>query len=152
MHGRTSFFARLAASLFAALAILAAGSSTAAPAEPVHAQGLARVRQGVLGVVPEAGFFVAIDQGYFREQGIDLDLTPFDSAARMVPSLGTGQLDVGDGSHSAGLYNAVARGIGIKIVADAASGPPGYPVVSLLFRRDLVDSGQVRGPGDLRGR
>jgi NitT/TauT family transport system substrate-binding protein len=140
------------ASLFAALACLAAGVSTAAPGEPVHAQGLARVRQGVLGVVPEAGFFIAIDQGYFREQGIELELTQFDSAARMVPSLGTGQLDVGDGSHSAGLFNAVARGIGIKIVADAASGPVGHSTVAMLFRRDLVEGGQLRGPADLRGR
>src|SRR4051812_42727500 len=85
MHRRASFLGRLAASLFAALAFLAADFSTAAPGEPVHAQGLARVRQGVLGVVPEAGFFIAIDQGYFREQGIELDLTQFDSAARMVP-------------------------------------------------------------------
>jgi NitT/TauT family transport system substrate-binding protein len=122
------------------------------PTPRVEAQATTRVRMGVLGVLPEAGIFVALEQGYYREQGIELDLTPFDSAARMVPALGTGQLDAGDGSHSAGLFNAVARGIGIKLVADAASGPPGYPVVSLLFRRDLVDSGQVRGPGDLRGR
>jgi NitT/TauT family transport system substrate-binding protein len=152
MHRRTLRFSRLAASLLAALAVLAGSFAATGPEEPVHAQGLARVRQGVLGVVPEAGFFVAIEQGYFREQGIELDLTLFDSAARMVPALGTGQLDVGDGSHSAGLYNAVARGIGIKIVADAASGPPGQPTVAMLFRRDLAESRQLRSPVDLRGR
>src|SRR5262249_8679052 len=139
MHRRTSLFGRLAGSLFVALAFLAADFSTAAPGEPVQAPGLARGRPGALGVVPEAGFFRAIDQGFFREQGIELDLTPFDSAARMVPALGTGQLDVGDGSHSAGLFNAVARGIGIKLVADAASGPVGHPTVALLFRQDLAE-------------
>jgi NitT/TauT family transport system substrate-binding protein len=152
MNTRTSVLWRLAASLLAASAVLAVGFSALAPGELVLAQGATRVRIGVLAVVPEAGYFVGIDQGYFREQGIELDVTQFDSAARMVPSLGTGQLDAGDGSHSAGLFNAAARDVGIKLVADAGSGPPGQSIVALLFRRELVDSGQLRGPGDLRGR
>ena len=153
MSGRVSRPARAMGLLAAAAVILGAVLPAGGATPPVEAtQVPTRVRMGVLGVLPEAGIYVALEQGYYREQGIELDMTPFDSAARMVPALGTGQLDAGDGSHSAGLFNAVARGIGIKLVADAASGPPGYPVVSLLFRRDLVDSGQVRGPGDLRGR
>ena len=35
------------------------------------------------------------------------------------------ELQAGAGSASAGLYNAVARGIRIKVVADKASSPPG---------------------------
>src|SRR5215210_4553996 len=149
---RTTLAWRPVIPLLAALAAGVVGLSSPAPGELVYAQGAARVRMGVLGVLPEAGIFVALEQGYYREQGIELDTTPFDSAARMVPSLGTGQLDAGDGSHSAGLFNAVARGIPIKLMADAASGPAGSSVVSLMFRRDLVDGGQVRAPGDLRGR
>jgi NitT/TauT family transport system substrate-binding protein len=152
MHRRMARMLRPAISLLAVFAALAVGLADPLPGDAVFAQGLTRVRMGVLGVLPEAGIFVALEQGYYREQGIELDTTPFDSAARMVPSLGTGQLDAGDGSHSAGLFNAVARGIPIKLVADAASGPAGSSVVSLMFRRDLVDAGQVRGPGDLRGR
>jgi NitT/TauT family transport system substrate-binding protein len=151
MHKRTIRL-RPAAALLAGVVALAAGFASMAPDAPAYAQGAARVRMGVLGVLPEAGIFVALDQGYFREQGIELETTQFDSAARMVPALGTGQLDAGDGSHSAGLFNAVARGIPIKLVADAASGPPGYSVVALMFRRDLADSGELRGPADLRGR
>ena len=152
MEKRTSVVWRLAASLLPALAVLAASFAAVAPGQLALAQGATRVRIGVLAVVPEAGYFVGMDQGYFREQGIELDVTQFDSAARMVPALGTGQLDAGDGSHSAGLFNAVARDVGIKLVADAGSGPPGQSIVSLLFRRELVDSGQLRGPADLRGR
>jgi NitT/TauT family transport system substrate-binding protein len=39
----------------------------------------------------------------------------------MIAPLGTGELDVGGGTVSAGFYNAVGRGIGMKIVADQAS-------------------------------
>ncbi len=152
MHRPSSSRRRAVIALLAGAVALAAGFAGAAPDAPAYAQGAAHVRMGVLGVLPEAGIFVALDQGYFREQGLDVDMTPFDSAARMVAPLGAGQLDAGDGSHSAGLFNAVARGIPIKLVADAASGPPGYSVVALMFRRDLADSGQLRGPADLRGR
>jgi len=110
------------------------------------------VRLGVLSAASDAGFFIAQDLGYFKEQGIELEMSPFDSAARMVAPLGAGQLDAGGGAHSAGLYNAVARGIDLKLVADKGSSPPGFGFQALLFRKDLADSGQLRSPADLRGR
>ena len=62
---------------------------------------------------------------------------PFASAAKMVVPLGTGDLDVGGGTVAAGLYNAVARGINIKIVADKGSIAQGYEYSTLLVRKDL---------------
>jgi NitT/TauT family transport system substrate-binding protein len=109
------------------------------------------LRVGLLGGASDSAFFIAMDQGYFREVGLELDVTPFDSGARMVAPLGTGQLDIGGGAHSAGLFNAVARGVQIKLVADKGSTQPGFGYEALMFRRDLVESGQLRGPGDLRG-
>jgi NitT/TauT family transport system substrate-binding protein len=69
----------------------------------------------------------------------------------MVPHLGTGTLDAGAGSASAGLYNAVARGIKIKIVADKASSPPGYGATKILIRKDHIDSGRYKSPADFKG-
>jgi NitT/TauT family transport system substrate-binding protein len=69
----------------------------------------------------------------------------------MVAPLGVGQLDVGGGAPSAGLYNAIARGISIKIVADRGSDPPGYGFSGLLVRKDLVTSGKYKTYADLKG-
>jgi NitT/TauT family transport system substrate-binding protein len=69
----------------------------------------------------------------------------------MVAPLGAGQLDVGGGSHSAGLFNAVGRNITIKLVADKGSLSPGHGFQGLVFRRDLAESGRLRTPADLRG-
>lgn len=136
-----------------ALLALALAVQAAWPAVPTAAaQGMVRLRTGLLSSASDAGFYIAMDQGYLREVGIELDVTPFDSAANMVAPLGTGQLELGGGSHSAGLYNAIARGVNLKLVADKGSAPPGFGFQGLLLRRDLVESGQVRGPGDLRGR
>jgi NitT/TauT family transport system substrate-binding protein len=134
-----------------------APTTAAAPAAPAAAQPAAvaaapvTIRLGSVGSVTDAGFFIGLERGYFREQGLEIDLTPFDSAARMVVPLGAGQLEVGGGSHSTGLFNAIARNIDIRLVADKGSAPPGYGFQALLFRKDLVDSGQLRTPADLRG-
>ncbi len=61
-----------------------------------------------------------------RPKGIDVEFTSFDSAAKMIAPLGTGQLEVGAGSPTAGFYNAVARGLDVRMVADKGSMPPGY--------------------------
>jgi NitT/TauT family transport system substrate-binding protein len=68
----------------------------------------------------------------------------------MIAPLGAGQLDVGGGAAASGLYNAVERGIDIRIVADKARNENGFQ--SFLIRKALVDSGQVKGVAELKGR
>lgn len=109
------------------------------------------VRIGTTNSSSDVAFYIADKKGYFKEEGLSITLTPFDSAAKMVAPLGAGQLDVGGGAPAAGLYNAVARGIDIKIVADKGSSPPGYGYNPLLVRKDLVDSGKFKSFKDLKG-
>lgn len=112
---------------------------------------MAEVSVGTASSSSDAPIYIAQAKGYFRDEGINVKTVEFTSATYMVAPLGAGQLDVGGGSPSAGLYNAVARGIKLKIVADKASSQPGYAVNRLLVRKDLVDSGQYKTPKDLKG-
>ncbi|HEX6511507.1 MAG TPA: ABC transporter substrate-binding protein [Chloroflexota bacterium] len=115
---------------------------------------LAKVRYGELQIVGDAGVYIALEQGLFAQQGLDLELVKFDSAVNMIPPLGTGQLEAGGGAMSAGLWNAVARGVALKAVADKGhldNKPPGFPVADLLVRKDLADSGRVKSVADLKG-
>ena len=96
-------------------------------------------------------FFIADAKGYFSAEGLALELTSFDSGAKMVAPLGTGDLDAGGGAVSVGLYNAVKRGVGLKIVADKVHYGPGYGFASLLVRKSLVDTGKFKHYGDLKG-
>jgi NitT/TauT family transport system substrate-binding protein len=50
------------------------------------------------------------------------------------------------------VYNAVARGVDLRLVADKGTVAPGFGYEALIVRRDLWDSGAVRTPADLRGR
>lgn len=112
---------------------------------------LTPVKVGVVDASSDAGFFIADKKGYFRDEGLAVSFVSFNSAAKMVVPLGAGHLDVGGGASSAGLYNAIARGISIKIVADKGSMPAGYGYLQLLVRKDLVDSGRYKGLKDLKG-
>ena len=119
--------------------------------QPATAAPLSEVRIGTNSVVSDAPFFIANQKGYFAEQGIKAVFVPFDAGPKMIAPLGTGQLDVAAGAVSAGLYNAAARNIDIKIVADKGSTPPGYDYMPLLVRKALVDSGKVKSYKDLKG-
>jgi NitT/TauT family transport system substrate-binding protein len=118
---------------------------------PAASQTLDTVNIGSVNSVADTPFVVADRKGYFRDAGIKANFVHFDAAANMVAPLGTGQLDVGGGAPSAGLYNAIARGISIKIVADRGSDPPGYGFSGLLVRKDLVTSGKYKTYSDLKG-
>ena len=96
------------------------------------------VRVGIANASSDVGLFIAHKKGYFSAEGLNVSFVPFDSGARMVAPLGAGRLDVGAGSPSAGLYNAIVRGIPIKIVADRDGAPKGYGYQPLLVRRELV--------------
>lgn len=131
---------------FMALGALAGLYATAA-----RAADRVPVRIGAAQTTSDAQIFIAMRNGYFADEGLDVSITNFASAANMVAPLGAGQLDVGAGSVSAGLYNAVGRGIKIKVVADKSSSPPGYGPTQIIVRKELVDSGRYRSPADLKG-
>ena len=120
-------------------------------AAPARAAERAHVTVGVANSMTDAAAYLAQANGYFRDEGLEVSFLPFDSAARMIAPFASGDLDVGGGGPSAGLYNAVARGIGVKIVADKNRATPGRGVQPLIVRRDLVESGRFKSLADLKG-
>lgn len=128
----------------AATALAGAVSPRVARAEDI-------VQVGIINASTDAPFFIADANGYFRDEGLRVDFVAFDAAAKMVPVLGTGELDVGGGAVSSALYNAVARGVEMKVVADKAHHDPNDSHAALLVRKDLIDSGKFKGFKDLRG-
>ena len=118
---------------------------------PAVAADLIPVTVGTANSATDIAVYVADKKGFFREEGLDVSYIAFDSAAKMIAPFASGDLDVGGGGPSAGLYNAVARGIDIKIVADKNHTPPGQGIQPLLVRKDLVDSGRYKSLADLKG-
>ena len=107
---------------------------------------------GISPVTSSAAVFIAAEKGYFEQVGIKPLLQPFKgSAPQMVPLLATGQLMVGGGNVTAGLYNAITQDIPIKLVADKGIVTPGHGYLALIVRKQHVDSGRFKSFADLKG-
>ncbi len=130
----------------------AAPTTAASPQAASSAPAAATVKVGVVRTLTEAGIYIAMERGYFAEQGITLDLENFDSAAKAVPALSTNQVDISSGVLSAGLFNAIERGVDMKITGPVSRQEADLSSNVILVRKDLVDSGAVRTYADLKGR
>jgi NitT/TauT family transport system substrate-binding protein len=139
-----------------ALQLLGMGGAFAIATAPVgtrrlRAADLDEVKIATPLAISDAPIIIAEHKGYCRDLGIKTTMTNMQTGAYMVAPLGAGQLDMGAGATSAGLFNSATRGIGIKVVADKGSNLPGYAYVSLLVRKELVDSGKFKTLKDLKG-
>lgn len=119
---------------------------------PAQAQDVKTVKVGTTNLSSDIGLFLAEKRGYFKEEGVQVELVPFDSGAKMVAPLGAGDLDAAAGAASAGLYNAVNRGLKLRMVADKGTNIAGYSYKALMVRKDLIDSGSFRSLADLKGK
>ena len=136
--------------LIAACGPAAAPSPTSTPvASAAPTATPVTVKFGQVGTISDGAIFIADAKGYFKEQGITLDLQTFQSAANMTTPLGTGELDAGGGAPSAGLYNAIGRGVNIRIVADKGSLTAGHGYEAVIVRKDLAD--RVKSAKDMKG-
>lgn len=143
-------FRRLAVTLASGL-VLAGSAAAQAPAGPPT-----KVSVSMLFITADVGVFYGIEKGYYKEQGLEIDMQRMTSAADAIALLATDKLDVGSGSATPGLFNALKRGLPIQIVAEKSAVRPIGPESnaagsgSILVRSDLKD--QVRTMADLKGK
>jgi NitT/TauT family transport system substrate-binding protein len=127
-------------------------SAPSAPAPAAPSGSLESVRISDARVLAAGPIYVALEKGYFREQGIDLQLEASAGVADIVAFLATGDLDMASGATTVGLFNAFDRGADFRIIAPMGIMTLEDSPLPLLVRKDLYDSGEVQGPADLRGR
>ena len=138
--------------MYRATAGLAALGLILGAAGQARALDLDSVSVGYTRTATDIGLYVADKRGYFKQEGIDLHFVVFDSAARMLAPVAGGDLQAVAGAPSAAFFNAVGRGIDIRMVADKVSTPPGRTSQTLIVRKDLIASGAVKTIADLKGR
>lgn len=110
------------------------------------------IKLGLPSVAGDVAIFIAHKRGYFKEEGLEVELVKMASGARMIAPLSTGEMHVAAVAVSAGLFNAIARGIDIRIVSDKGRTYPGRGTQAMLVRRSLYESGEIRSLKDLKGR
>jgi NitT/TauT family transport system substrate-binding protein len=63
-------------------------------------------------------FFIAQEENFFAEQNLEVEFVPSDSGTAPMPLLLNGNIDVLGSGPNVGLFNAIAQGGSVKMVAD----------------------------------
>jgi ABC-type nitrate/sulfonate/bicarbonate transport system substrate-binding protein len=126
----------------------AVAAATAARAAPPGPPLTARITD--IQITSAAGSYIAAEKGYFAEEGIQAEFLPVGTADQ-VPAVVSGSADVAGAAINAFLYNAFARGLPVKIVADHGANLANASAGGWAVRKDLVDSGAYQGPASVRG-
>jgi ABC-type nitrate/sulfonate/bicarbonate transport system substrate-binding protein len=105
---------------------------------------------GLLRALSDAGMFIALDNGYFQEQGLNVDVITFGLPPDIMPAVMTGQIQAAGLSHTPGMFNALSREVNMRIVADKGQVSRGHGWAALGVRKDLTD--EIKDFKDLKGR
>ena len=100
-----------------------------------------------------APVFIALECGYLDKSGLKVN-SKFSRASgpEMVAALVAGEFDIVGAGVSAGIFNAVLRGIKVKIVADKGNNKGKQSFGWLVARKELYDSGQITKIEDIKGK
>lgn len=100
-----------------------------------------------------APFFIAMEEGYFSENKLQVDFVRMDEPFKTMPALIKGDLHVVSGFFSASFLNSISRGARVKFVADKGYiDPTSCTTVTMIARRALVEAGELSSPAQLKGR
>jgi NitT/TauT family transport system substrate-binding protein len=120
--------------LVAALAALVTfGAALAASAQE-------KVSIAALRFVSSAPIFIAMEKGYFKEQGLDVEFKFFDAAQPIAVAVAAGNADLGITGLTGGFYNLAGKGA-MKIIASQSREEPGYDFVAYVASKKAYDAG-----------
>lgn len=108
------------------------------------------VKVGTLGVFGDSAIYLAVERGYFKEQGIQVDIQKFAATPELITALGTAKIDAGDAPANAALYNMIGSKIDIKLIAGNVTSVKGKDGGALVIAKSLKDT--IRNPSDLKGK
>ena len=92
---------------------------------------------------------IAIERGYFKEQGIDAEMVYFDSAQPVAVAVASGSVDFGVSGLSAAFYTLAGQGQ-LRMIAASGYEQPGFYNIVLLGSLKAWDAG-IKSPKDLVG-
>ncbi len=139
----------------AALGLLGlAGAAGAQPLQlaqaPAATPAPTRVSVGVLRLSSSGPIFIADARGYFREQGLEVELKFFTAAQQVPVAVTSGDAEFGVTGLTAGFFNLAGRGA-LRIIASQSREEPGFPLVAYMATNQAYEGG-LRSLRDLAGR
>lgn len=128
----------LALLMLLCMVITAAGCSSEKKEEPAKATPISL---GMLRLTSSAPLFIALEKGYFAEEGLKIEPQWFDAAHPIAVATASSKIDVGATGITASLFNMAASGQKLAIVADKGREQKGFPSSALLVTTDNYNNG-----------
>jgi NitT/TauT family transport system substrate-binding protein len=109
-----------------------------------------RVTVGALRLASNGPLFLAASKGYFKEEGLDVELKYYDAAQPVAAALAAGEIDLGATAFTASLFNLAGKGA-IKVIAAGARERNGFEGNEILASNAAYAKG-LRKIEDLAGK
>ncbi len=104
-----------------------AGAMTLAVSQAAEAE---TVKIGISKLFSQAAVPLAIERGYFKEQGLDVEMVFFDAAQPIAVAVASGDVDFGVAGMSAGFFSLASQGQ-LKLIGSSTRETKGF--YSLIF-------------------
>lgn len=113
---------------------------------------LDKVKVGLVPVLSKADFYLGLDQGFFEEEGLDVEALPIQTGAAITASVIGGDVMIGAAS-TVPLLIAEAQDVPVQIIASGTiSTPPvegeDYPYVNVIVK----EGSDIQSAADLDGK
>jgi NitT/TauT family transport system substrate-binding protein len=115
-------------------------------ATSAHAES---IKIGISKLIGYPGVPIAVERGYFKEQGIEPELVYFDSAQPIAVAVASGDVQFGTAGMSAGFYTLAGQGQ-LRMIASSSGDAPGFYNVAFLVSNRAYDAG-LKTVADLKG-
>jgi NitT/TauT family transport system substrate-binding protein len=149
---KKSVFVLLAAMLALVAVLSACGTKTQEPQtggnHPDTTVKPVSMKIGMLKLTSTAPIFIAMEKGFFTEEGIEVIPEWFEAAQPIAVATASGSVDVGATGITASLYNMIAGGQKLLIVADKGREQKGYSSSALMVPSDST----IASVQDLKGK
>lgn len=137
---------RVAAPLALAVLLLASCGE-----QPTTDDGPRRVTVGVLPIEGLEPFYIALNRGYFEEEGLEVVPQQGQGGAAIIPGVVSGDFQFGF-SNNVSLLTASAQGLGLRVLTDGTDAPTeGEPSTYGFSLVVAPEDGEVQEADDLPG-
>ena len=110
------------------------------------------VKAVVLPYLTMVPFHIAAEEGFFAEQGLDVEFVRLARNQEIMTSLARGEVDVAGGLLTLSELRLAEGGERVRMVAALGHMPPDYcTFMAFVARREHLDSGALEDPERLRG-
>jgi NitT/TauT family transport system substrate-binding protein len=136
----------LALSLAPLLALTACGGNDPEPASN-SGGGLEKtdIKVGVLPVLGVAPFYIALEKGYFKDEGLNVTEEVFKSGADAIPAMTGGSIDAVFTNYIS-LFTAQAKGVAkFRVIAEASNSAPNSFGIYVMPNSPIKDIKELAG-------